>query len=463
MKKILKNKTAMFALAVLAIVATYIALTIPVVGAVMLAAFPMVVKIGEHDFTVKSEEEKAQLEQLQKMIEAIAGKSVAGLITAEKAAELIEAKITEKGFRLKDDEAYKELSNAMIEQGKVLKALQEGGTPTDKNGKTLGKAVAEYLTAHKSEFDQMILNKGQIGITLKAAASILNSTHVTGTVPQAYREPGITDYQAERRFLMDVIGWTSTSSPTYEWVEKKNPDGTVVFVLDTEAFAQVDFDLDNNSSTAKDVGAYLTIHENMLNDIDGLAGEIDRELIYLIKKAADGEILAGTGLTSHLKGLTEYASAFALTSINVATPNSWDAISAAIRQVELLGYDTADCIFMNPADYENALGSKDSQGRYVAHPLLSPDGTRFAGIPISTTSFITAGKLLVGNKMKSNIKMYQDIQLAIGYNATGEFAKRHVTVRGSMRLIHFVKDNHTYSWVYDDIADIKNAITLEVA
>ena len=448
----------MFAFAVLAAIVAYVFFAAPGAGWAMLAAFPMIVKIGDVDFTVKSEEEKAQLEQLQKMIEAIASKSVAGMITAEKAAELIEAKIKEKGYKLEDDAKYKELSDAMIAQGKVLKAIQEAGE-SGKPGKTLGKAVAEYLTAHKAELDSMILNKGKIGITLKSAASILNSTHITGTVPQGYREPGITDYMAERRFLMDVIGYTQTGSPTYEWVEKKNPDGTVVFVLDTEAFAQIDFDLDNNSSTAKDVGAYITIHENMLNDIDGLAGEIDRELIYQIKKAADGEILSGTGLTSHLKGLTEYAAAFALTSIAVTTPNTWDAVSAAIRQVELMGYDTADCIFMNPADYENALGTKDTQGRYVAHPSLSPDGTRFAGIPISTTSFITAGKLLVGNRMTSNIKMYQDIELAIGYNATGEFTKRHITVRGGMRLIHFVKDNHAYSWVYDDISDIKDAIT----
>jgi HK97 family phage major capsid protein len=169
-------------------------------------------------------------------------------------------------------------------------------------------------------------------------------------------------------------------------------------------------------------------------------------------------------LTSHLKGLTAYASAgFSLTSIDIASPTIWDAISAAMRQVELVGFDTADCIFMNPADYENALGAKDSQGRYVGHPSLSPDGTRFAGVPISTTSFITAGKLLVGNKMTSNIKVLQDVEMAIGYNLTGEFVKRHITIRGGMRLIHFVKDNHVNSWVYDDITDIIAAITKEVA
>lgn len=352
MKKLLNNKVALFALAVMALAAGVILFMAPAVGVALCTVFPLVIKVGEQDFTVKSEEEKAQLELLQKAIEGIASKHIAGLISKADCEALITKKITESGFKLADDQTYKELNDAVIAQGMAIKALQEGGHPEVR--KSLGRAIAEHITKNKEKFENLVKDGGSIGFTLKSAASILNSTHVTGTLPAAEREAGITNYQAEQRFLMDVIGWTSTSSPTYEWVEKKNPDGTVVFVLDTEAFAQIDFDLDVNSSTTKDVGGYITVHENLLNDVDGLAAEIDRELMYTIKKAADAEILSGTGLTSHLKGLTEYASAFALTSIDVASPNTWDAISAAIRQVELLGFDIADFIAINPADYENA-------------------------------------------------------------------------------------------------------------
>ena len=243
-------------------------------------------------------------------------------------------------------------------------------------------------------------------------------------------------------------------------MEKLNQDGTVAFKLDTESFAQIDFDMEVNSSSAKDTGAFITVRESMLDDIDYLAAEIDRELVYQIKKNADSEILTGTGLTSHLKGIATYATAgFSLTNIEIATPNTWDAISAAMNQVRQTGFDEPDMIFMHPADYENALGSKDSEGRYVGHPSLSPDGTRFAGIPISTTTFITAGYLLVGVKAKSHIAILQDIELAMGYNADGDFAKSYISIRGIMRLHHFIKDNDVYSFVYDQYADIKDAIT----
>jgi hypothetical protein len=61
--------------------------------------------------------------------------------------------------------------------------------------------------------------------------------------------------------------------------------------------------------------------------------------------------------------------------------------------------------------------------------------------------------------MKSHIRVKQDMEMAIGYNLTGEFAKRLMTVRGSMRMAHYIKDNDVYSFVYDAIADIKAAIT----
>jgi HK97 family phage major capsid protein len=191
-----------------------------------------------------------------------------------------------------------------------------------------------------------------------------------------------------------------------------------------------------------------------------LSAEVDRELVYEVKKAADAGVLSGSGSSPYLKGIATYATAgFSLTNIEIATPTIWDAISAAMNQVRQTGFDEANMIVMHPADYENALGSKDSQGRYVGHPSLAPDGLRFAGIPITTSTFITAGYILVGNKMKSHIRVKQDMELAIGYNLTGEFAKRLLTVRASMRMAHYIKDNDIYSFVYDAIADIKAAIT----
>lgn len=459
MKKILNNKVAMFALAVLAIVATYVLFLTPLAGVAMIASFPMIMKFGEVDITVKSEEEKDQLEMLTKIINAITDKAMNGLISKDEMIKAIEDKVAEKGFKLSDDAEFKKFTDAVAKQGEMITAMKEqGGSEV---GKSLGQQFKEWMNANKDEVTKAIKANGSMSFTAKNAANMLASTNITtGSVPAPVRDPGLNDVARERKFIMDVIGATSTTSPSIDFVEKVNVDGTVVFVPDTDAFAQIDFDMTPATSSAKDVGAFITVHENMLNDIDFLAGEIDRELPYQIMKAADAGILSGVGTTCFLKGITVYAVAgFSLTTIETPTPNIGDCIAAAMIQVETVGFDEANLIVLNPVDYNNLIGTKDSQGRYVGHPFLSPDGQNFAGVPITRTTFMTAGYMLVGNKMKSNIKVLQGIELAMGYNLTGEFTKRLLTIRGGMRLHHYIKTNDVNSFVYDAIADIKDAIT----
>jgi HK97 family phage major capsid protein len=175
--------------------------------------------------------------------------------------------------------------------------------------------------------------------------------------------------------------------------------------------------------------------------------------------AADTAIMVGVGTTCFLKGITVYATAgFSLTTISTPTPNVGDCIAAAMTQVETVGFDEVNLIVLHPVDYNNLIGAKDDNGRYVGHPFLSADGQNFSGIPITRTTQIGVGYLLVGNKMKSNIKVLQGIELAMGYNLTGEFTKRLLTIRGGMRLHHYIKTNDVNSFVYDAILDIQNAI-----
>lgn len=375
-----------------------------------------------------------------------------------------EAEVTEemgkalKKFKeeLGSDAKFKAIKESMEEQGIALKALQENPTQPMRR-KTIGQQFVEYMKKNPDALD-VVKKNGTFIMEVKTAATILDSTNVTGTVPAAEREPGMTDVAVERSFVMDVVGTSPTTSKTIEYLQKANQDGTAGFVADTAGFANIDFDMVVSSSAAKDAGAYITVHENMISDIPFMQGEIDKELMYMVRKAVDASVLSGDGTSNTLTGITASAAAFSLTSIEIDTPTIWDAVSAAMAQVRISGFDEANMIVMHPADYENALGSKGSDGHYNAHPSLSPDGTRFAGIEIYRTTFVTAGQLLVGNKMHSNIKILQDIELAIGYNLTGEFVKRHLTVRASMRLHHYIKSNFDNSFCYDAIADIQAAI-----
>jgi len=408
----------------------------------------------------------ALMESIQKEVE----KHGKGYITEPKLKEVIGDKISEALKTIGENTAFKDLKDALDKlekglhsQGLTIQGLKETGIAVA-HTKSLGQQWKELVLGEQKEsWERFKANgSGSFNVTVKVAANMLPSTNFTGTIPQAEREAGLTDVAREQRFIMNIVGTSPTSSPTIEYVEKTNPDGTASFVLDTAAFTQVDFDLAVSTSTAKDVGAFVTVHENMLNDIDYIAGEIDRELTYQIMLEADKKILSGDGLNANLKGITVFApSGFSLTSIAVLDPNIGDCILACVSQIEILGFNQAPSILIliNPSTYNELLSVKDKNGQYVRHPLLSPDGNSFAGYPINRTSFVTAGDMLVFDRMKVNTKVLQGITLAMGYNLTGEFTKRLLTVRGYMRLHNYIKANDVNSFVYDTIADIKAAIT----
>ena len=460
LKKARTRKIAIMALALFAVIATLCIATSPTKGGIATAATSAIVVGG---VTLEGKEE-AIYNAMMEAVKSEVSKFDKGYITEPKLKENLALTLKEYKYDITTDEKFKKLSEDFNALGLKMKSMEEM-PKTSAGHKTLGQQFAEAVKAAPDDFKAFCEKRSdRFSLDLKSATIMLTSTNVTGGyVPVEAREPGMTDVAVERRFIMNVIGATTTTSPTISYVQKVNKDGTVAFVLDTEAYAPVDFDLDVDVSSAKDVGAITTVHENMLADVDFLAGEIDRNLTYEVMKEADDEILAGVGTTSHLKGITEYASAFSLTTLKVKTPNIGDAISACIAQIATVGFDTANFIVLHDVDYYNLIGAKDANGRYVGHPLLSPDGKNFAGISISLSTQITQGYILVGNKMKSNIKILRGMTIAMGYNLTGEFAKQLITVRGGMRLHHYIKSNDASSFVYDAIDDIYAAIAEDIS
>lgn len=454
------RKIVIMAVALFTIIASICIATSPTKGGIAVAATSALVVGG---VTLEGKEE-AIYNAILDAVKSEVGKFHKGDITETKLKENVALALKEYKYDIASDEKFKKFSedfNAICLKVKAMEEVPKG----NQSFKTLGQQFAEAVKSAPDNFKAFCEHKSDsFSLDLKSATIMLNSTNVTGGyVPVEAREPGMTDVAVERRFIMNVIGATTTTSPTISYVQKVNKDGTVAFVLDTEAYAPIDFDLDVDVSSAKDVGAITTVHENMIADIDFLAGEIDRNLTYEVMKEADAEVIAGVGTTSHLKGITQSAAAFSLTTLKVKTPNVGDAISACIAQIATVGFDNANFIAMHDVDYYNLIGAKDANGRYVGHPLLSADGKNFAGIPITLSTQISQGYLLVGNKMKSNIKILRGITIAMGYNLTGEFAKQLITIRGGMRLHHYIKTNEANSFVYDAIDDIYAAIAEDIS
>jgi len=459
MKKLLKNKYATAALAVLAIVATYILFQSPSTGLAFFATFPLVMKIGTKDFTVKTQEEKDQMDQLLTIMNEITGKAIAGFMTAEQATKKIEEKIAEKGFKLEDDVKFKEYSDAVIAQGIELKAMKEAGNSLA--GKSIAEQISAQVKENKQGWDDFVSKKSQkFTLQLKVAGTMRPSVNAgAGTIPYQFL-PGVDDIMVGRvkPFLIDLIGVQQTNSPTIYWTNKTNADGTVAFIADTGSLTEIDFDLTAESSNAKNVGDYIKVHENMLNDIPYITSVIQNELIYQVNHICDSEVYSGSGATVHLKGITVYAaSGFSLTSLAYINPNLFDVILACKTQI-LASSDmfNPNLVLLNPVDYAAMLGAKTSEGVYVIPPFASANGD-VAGMVIYQSNLVTAGDIVVMDSSKCNLFELGNMTIEMGLDST-DFTDMTRTFRGYRRLHFFISDNNTTAFVYDTIADIKAAV-----
>lgn len=369
-------------------------------------------------------------------------------------AELIEVMSKIADLQSKGNDVAELKSNIEEVALKVLD-LETKGVPsnTPENLGTLLAEKAEELKAMKEK------SGASVQITLKAAGTMALSTNVTGQIPQAERETGITRIVRRNPFILELVNVGTIMSNVWEWVEQKNADGGAAMTAEGASKSQADFDLVLASANVKKVTAYIKVTKEMLDDVALMRSEIDQELTELINLKIDDQLLNGTGLTVNLTGITTNATAWAAGSfaLSIPTPTKWDVLRTAINQVRVNLFEP-NYIVMHPSDVTAMELSKDSTGQYVMPPFAALDGTIISGIRVVANTGVAIDKFLVGDFTKSGVRFKEGITLNVGYE-NDDFTKNLVTILAEARLVHRVKSNHYGAFVYGDFSDAITALT----
>lgn len=333
--------------------------------------------------------------------------------------------------------------------------LEEKGAPSN-TPQNLGTLLAEKADELKAMKDK---SGASVQITLKAAGTMAESTNITGQVPQAQREAGITRIVRRNPFILQLVNVGTIMSNVWEWVEQKNPDGGAAMTAEGAAKSQADFDLVVASANVKKVTAYIKITKEMLDDVELMRSEIDQELTELINLKIDDQLLNGTGLTVNLTGIVTNATAWAAGAFALAipTPTKWDVLRTAINQVRVNLFEPT-YIVMHPTDVTSMELSKATDGQYILPPFAASDGTIVSGIRVVANTGVTIDKFLVGDFTKSGVRFKEGLTINVGYE-NDDFTKNLVTILAEARLVQRVKSNHYGAFVYGDFSDAITALT----
>lgn len=333
--------------------------------------------------------------------------------------------------------------------------LEEKGVPNN-TPESIGSLLAEKADELKAMKEK---SGASVQITLKAAGTMAESTNITGQVPQAQREAGITRIVRRNPFILELVNVGTIMSNVWEWVEQKNPDGGAAMTAEGAAKSQADFDLVVASANVKKVTAYIKITKEMLDDVELMRSEIDQELTELINLKIDDQLLNGTGLAVNLTGIVTNATAWAAGSFALAipTPTKWDVLRTAINQVRVNLFEPT-YIVMHPTDVTSMELSKDSTGQYIMPPFAAVDGSIVSGIRVVANTGVTIDKFLVGDFNKSGVRFKEGLTINVGYE-NDDFTKNLVTILAEARLVQRVKSNHYGAFVYGDFSDAITALT----
>ena len=345
----------------------------------------------------------------------------------------------------------------LLSQGAAIKSAVEKLTKTESS---TSKSILEQLKEKKDEISRY-KNGESVKITLKAVGDMSIAGNVTGQIPQAERLPGMNMVPSREIKFLDVLQAGTISSNLVEWVYQSGKEGTAGQTAEAATKNQIDFDLLVGSQKVEKTTAYITITDEMLDDVEFMASEINNELNRELLKAVELGAYSGSGTSPQLNGVFTTATAFAAGdfALDVDNANEVDVLTVAANQIKIAEQGMPNYIFMNPSDVTalKMVKVSSTDKRYVERLAMVAGSLSLDGVPIVETTLVDAGQYLIGDFTKAHIRTKAGISIDVGY--TGDnFIKNFKTIRAEWRGVVYVKNNDRTAFVKGVFATDKAAL-----
>ena len=375
----------------------------------------------------------------------------------EELNDLVEAKASKEDIdSMKEELAgihakqYDQLNAVLKAQGVMLKKLSVKEVEEPKSFKDALKSNLEgNLEALKTLKNSSSANDN-VKFNIKAVGDMSIAGNTTGQIPQALRIAGLNEIPSRTVRLLDIVSGGAISSNLVEWVYQANQEGTAGQTVEGAVKNQIDFDLIVGSQKVEKTTAFITVTDEMIDDVDFMQTAIQNELTKELLKAVEAQVYGGSGVSPQMNGIKTVATAFAGGTFAgiVDNANEVDVLTVAMDQIMLANQDAPNYIFMNPSDVTalKMVKVSSTDKRYVERLAMVAGDLSLDGTPIIPTTLVTAGEYLIGDFTKSFVLNKQAIAIEIGYNADN-FVKNYKTIRAEWRGVTFVKNNDRTAFV----------------
>lgn len=333
-----------------------------------------------------NEELKGQLDGISKSIDAKIEKSNSDVVNnvVEKANEIVKSGVSEMATKLNERLDAMEVANKKQFNSQKKVTFKSALKEALDNGAVEGIAKGNSRSA---------------SFELKADMTV--AADFTGEVIPADRVPGYKFDPTRPVHVRQLLATGSTQSDVVRYVKESGYSNGAAATAEGTTLGQSDFDMTAADANVRKIGTYFRISEEMLADTPQLTSYLSARAPEKLLEVEDAQILSGDGTGANLSGIITDAADFDTSASgafyqSVESANEFDVIVAALNQLSLLNY-SADCIMLNPTDFNKILLLKDSTNKYLKDQVYNGLQPSFSGVKVIQNTAITAGTFLIGN------------------------------------------------------------------
>lgn len=329
---------------------------------------------------------KDQLDGISKSIDAKIEKSNSDVVNnvVEKANEIVKSEVSGMATKLNERLDAMEVANKKQFNSQKKVTFKSALKEALDNGAVEGLAKGNSRSA---------------SFELKADMTI--GADFTGEVIPADRVPGYKFDPTRPVHVRQLLATGSTQSDVVRYVKESGYSNGAAATAEGVTLGQSDFDMTAADANVRKIGTYFRISEEMLADTPQLTSYLSARAPEKLLEVEDAQILSGDGTGANLSGIITDAADFDVSASgafyqSVESANEFDVIVAALNQLALLNYN-ADCIMLNPTDFNKILLLKDSTNKYLKDQVYNGLQPSFSGVKVIQNTAIAAGTFLIGN------------------------------------------------------------------
>jgi HK97 family phage major capsid protein len=233
------------------------------------------------------------------------------------------------------------------------------------------------------------------------------------------------------------------------WTDQTTRTSNAAARSDGSAAAEQVYAWTGYSETVDNISAMVPVHKEALKHISILENEIKRLLTDDIAVALDDYAYTGSGTAPQIGGIYTRSTAFDAAAYIAAggfTPenaNMYDLLVSMAAQIMKTTKYNVDTAWINPYDALKMKLNKDDNGVYTMPPFVVPSAggmITVSNMKIIEANSVTAGTCVVGDSSKARLYSTGMAEIEIGYNLTGDFSKRILTILGNLEASLLIRN-----------------------